>query len=96
MDEAQAVNLVQRSISAGIMNDLGSGSNVDVCVIRTDGTTDFRRNMVKPNEVGPLRAQIQRSERLIMKPGVTPVLSSTFTPHPTLADVTITEMEVES
>merc|ERR1712137_1341682 len=34
MDETEAVQLVQRGISAGIFNDLGSGSNCDICVIR--------------------------------------------------------------
>ena len=29
----QAINLVHHAIKAGIFNDLGSGSNVDVCVI---------------------------------------------------------------
>lgn len=34
MEEEEAVKLVARAIRAGIFNDLGSGSNVDVCVIR--------------------------------------------------------------
>ena len=34
MGEEEAVKLVARAIRAGIFNDLGSGSNVDVCVIR--------------------------------------------------------------
>ena len=34
MTEAEAKELVARSIRAGIFNDLGSGSNVDLCVIR--------------------------------------------------------------
>ena len=34
MGEEEAVRLVARAIRAGIFNDLGSGSNVDVCVIR--------------------------------------------------------------
>ena len=33
-----------KAIRAGIFNDLGSGSNVDVCIIRKDGV-DYRRNM---------------------------------------------------
>ena len=36
--------LVAKAIRAGIFNDLGSGSNVDVCIIRKDGV-DYRRNM---------------------------------------------------
>ena len=37
MGEEEAVRLVARAIRAGIFNDLGSGSNVDVCVIRRKG-----------------------------------------------------------
>ena len=37
MEEADAVKLVRDAIRAGIFNDLGSGSNVDVTVIRTGG-----------------------------------------------------------
>lgn len=44
-----AVQLVQRAILAGIFNDLGSGGNVDVTVITTDGA-DIRRNCLTPNE----------------------------------------------
>lgn len=33
MSEQEAVDLVDRAIQSGIFNDLGSGSNVDVCVI---------------------------------------------------------------
>ena len=44
------------AISAGIFNDLGSGSNVDACVITANGTETLR-NFVKPNE----RVQKERS-----------------------------------
>jgi len=37
MEEADAVKLVRDAIRAGIFNDLGSGSNVDVTVIRKGG-----------------------------------------------------------
>jgi len=49
MNREEAVKLVVAAISAGIFNDLGSGSNVDVCVIAPEGT-DMLRNFVKPNE----------------------------------------------
>ena len=100
MNEQEAVQLVRRAIGAGIFNDLGSGSNCDICIIRTDGAVDYRKNDVKPNELGPLRAMVQRSERLTMKPGLTPTLGEPrIVPHPkmlSLADVTVSDMEVES
>ena len=33
MDEKEAIEIVDQAIQAGIWNDLGSGSNVDICVI---------------------------------------------------------------
>lgn len=96
MTEEEAVALVTRAILAGIFNDLGSGSNVDTCVIRMDGTTTLDRGAVKPNDVAPLRAKINRSSKLTMTPGTTAVLKSSFAPHKmgvSLADVTVTEME---
>lgn len=43
MTEKEAVDLVDAAIQAGIFNDLGSGSNVDVCVIDKDsGMTMYR------------------------------------------------------
>ena len=44
------------AIESGIFNDLGSGSNVDVCVIR-EKETKMLRNYRKPNE----RAQKEQS-----------------------------------
>lgn len=41
--------MVTSAISAGIFNDLGSGSNIDACVI-TASHTEMLRNFVKPNE----------------------------------------------
>lgn len=41
--------MVRKAISAGIFNDLGSGSNVDACVITADGT-ETMRNFSMPNE----------------------------------------------
>jgi hypothetical protein len=46
-----AIALVAAAISSGIFNDLGSGSNVDVCVI-TKEKTDMYRGYEKPNERG--------------------------------------------
>jgi 20S proteasome subunit beta 2 len=82
MNEEDAVKLVQRATLAGIMNDLGSGSNVDVCVIRLDGTVDMRRNCIKPNEIAPYKSAIQHSARFQLAPGTTPIVSSTINvPH---------------
>ena len=63
-----AVKLCSEAILAGIFNDLGSGSNVDVCVI-TENKTTLLRNHIKPNE----RAQKERNYRF--ERGTTAVLN---------------------
>ncbi|KAI5819534.1 nucleophile aminohydrolase [Pyronema omphalodes] len=52
MTREEAVELCSQAIQAGIFNDLGSGSNVDVCVITEEKAT-MMRNYVKPNERVP-------------------------------------------
>ena len=42
---------MEQAIEAGIFNDLGSGSNVDVTII-TKGNVEYLRNYGKPNERG--------------------------------------------
>ncbi|KNA25694.1 hypothetical protein SOVF_003170 [Spinacia oleracea] len=44
----EGVKIVCEAIASGIFNDLGSGSNVDVCVI-TKGNVEYLRNHVQPN-----------------------------------------------
>ncbi|KAJ7484614.1 20S proteasome subunit [Mycena latifolia] len=48
MTRADALQLVKDAISAGIFNDLGSGSNVDACII-TAAHTEMLRNVEMPN-----------------------------------------------
>lgn len=54
---------MQDAILAGIFNDLGSGSNVDVTTIKkVNGKVEVIKefNCIKPNEVSELRSQINR------------------------------------
>lgn len=51
MSKEEAIELVKDAIEAGIFNDLGSGSNVDVTVITKDGA-EVLRNYRRPNERG--------------------------------------------
>ncbi|KAI9887847.1 MAG: proteasome core particle subunit beta 2 [Watsoniomyces obsoletus] len=67
MSRDEAIKLAADAIQAGIFNDLGSGSNVDVCVITSDKTT-LMRNFITPNQ----REQKQR--RYLFKRGTTAVL----------------------
>ncbi|KAL8954216.1 MAG: hypothetical protein Q9193_007331, partial [Seirophora villosa] len=67
MTREDAIKIASEAIQAGIFNDLGSGSNVDVCVITADKTT-LMRNHIRPNQ----REQKQRS--YLFKRGTTAVL----------------------
>lgn len=51
MTEEQGIKLVRDAIAAGIFNDLGSGSNVDVCVIKKD-KVDYLRTYDEANKKG--------------------------------------------
>ncbi|MBP56118.1 MAG: hypothetical protein CML89_00225 [Rhodobiaceae bacterium] len=56
MSEDEAKLLVARAIRAGIFNDLGSGSNIDLCVLSRAGTKYFR-NFEIPQERAYTRAE---------------------------------------
>lgn len=64
----EAIKLCADAIQAGIFNDLGSGSNVDVAVITEEKTT-LMRNFIAPNQ----RAPKQRNYRFPQ--GTTAVLN---------------------
>ncbi|KAJ3517529.1 hypothetical protein NLJ89_g449 [Agrocybe chaxingu] len=49
MERDQALILVKAAIAAGIFNDLGSGSNIDACII-TASSTEMLRNVEMPNQ----------------------------------------------
>lgn len=63
MSKEQAMELVGRAIKAGIYNDLGSGSNVDLCII-TKGGAEYLRNYEVLTE-----RTYQRQNPVIFKPG---------------------------
>jgi 20S proteasome subunit beta 2 len=55
MTEQEAIDICDQAIQAGIWNDLGSGSNVDICVISKDAqksgqSVKMLRNYRTPNE----------------------------------------------
>jgi len=69
MTAKEGMALVQKAIRAGIFNDLGSGGNVDVCVITKDGGT-IHRNIETPNP-RKFKAQFKA-----FPAGTTPVLKT--------------------
>lgn len=68
MTREEAIALCSDAIEAGIWNDLGSGSNVDVCVI-TQEKTQLLRNYKTPN----VRAQKERNYKFAR--GTTAILN---------------------
>jgi len=58
LTEQEAMTLCCDAILAGVFNDLGSGSSVDLCVIRKTDTS-YLRGYRTPNDVAPLRASIR-------------------------------------
>jgi len=66
MELEEAKELVKKAIFSGIFNDLGSGSNCDICVITKDGS-EVTRGYAKPN---PRPAKREYT----FAPGATPVL----------------------
>jgi hypothetical protein len=51
MTTEDGTRLLCEAISAGILNDMGSGSNVDICVIRPGGVS-YKRSYVRGGEGG--------------------------------------------
>lgn len=79
MERQEAIDIVREAIEAGIFNDLGSGSNVDVCVITKD-ETDYLRNYARPNERG-VKEQSYRFPR-----GTTAVLKTSIEKFATVVE----------
>lgn len=81
LTEEEGKQLVRDAIAAGIFNDLGSGSNVDLCVIRK-GNVEYLRTYDEANKKG-VRQSSYRYPR-----GTTAVLS-TKTAKIDVSDVTV-------
>lgn len=69
MSEEEGKKLVRDAIAAGVFNDLGSGSNVDLCVIRED-SADYLRGYEVASKKG------ERQLDYTFKAGTTAVLKT--------------------
>ncbi|XP_028571195.2 proteasome subunit beta type-7 [Podarcis muralis] len=87
MEEEEAKQLVRDAIAAGIYNDLGSGSNIDLCVL-SKNKLDFLRPYDMPNKKG------ERQGRYSCERGTTGVLYTKVTPLDLeVADETVQTMD---
>lgn len=69
LEEGKA--LVTKAISAGIIHDLGSGSQVDIAVITKD-STDFQRNVLTIGKRETKKREYHFEENNIGKPDFNP------------------------
>jgi len=69
MSEEEGKKLVRDAIAAGVFNDLGSGSNIDLCIIRKD-STEYLRNYEIANKKG------QRKLDYTLPSGTTAVMNT--------------------
>ena len=65
MERHKAMKLARDAIAAGIFNDLGSGSNVDLCVITKEGA-DYLRPYDEANLKGRRRNAQYTFEKVIV------------------------------
>lgn len=88
MSEEDAKKLVRDAIAAGIFNDLGSGSNVDLCVIRKN-SSEYLRNYELSNQKG------ERKIDYTYKRGATGVLSVKKIPFEVVEEAVASSSGVE-
>jgi len=69
MAKKEAMQLVRDAVAAGIFNDLGSGSNVDLCIIDKNQKVEYIRPYDVANEKGVRQGDYR------YKPGATGVVS---------------------
>lgn len=85
MEEDRAIELVRDSVRAGIFNDLGSGSKVDITVIRKDSTVTRHRTYENAaGDAATYKAKYPRPEKLTPPPGTTFIIEESFKPHASL------------
>ncbi|XP_075907677.1 proteasome 20S subunit beta 13a [Nelusetta ayraudi] len=73
MEMERAKDLVCAAIQAGIMDDLGSGNNIDICVITKEGV-----DYLRPYQESQFKDN--RTMKYRYRPGTTPVLTEKVVP----------------
>lgn len=89
INREEAMQLASDAIEAGIWNDLGSGSNVDLCVMEVGKDAEYLRNYKTPN----VREAKQRSYKFAR--GTTAVLSERVLDICTVEEETV-DIELEA
>ena len=94
MQEEDAIALCRDAIRAGIFNDLGSGGNVDLCVITKSGQR-MLKGYERQNEGSELRARYPRPASRVIPRGATTVISRVFTPAVRAVEVDAPESKMD-
>jgi 20S proteasome subunit beta 2 len=71
LSQSEGIELVKEAIEAGIFHDLGSGSNVDIFVVRRDGCEKMESYRVYNQKV------FTQSDTYKFPKGTTPILEET-------------------
>jgi 20S proteasome subunit beta 2 len=97
MTEEEGVILVRDAIRAGIMNDLGSGSRVDITIIRKDDVTRTRTYENTAGDASDYKSKYVRPSKMTPPAGTTMVIEESFRPHkqPPSSMVPVLESSVE-
>ena len=74
LQEEDAKKLVRDAIAAGIFNDMGSGSNIDLCVIKANDQVEYLRGYDIANVKG------ERKKRYDYEKGSTAILNESRRP----------------
>ncbi|KAK9479491.1 nucleophile aminohydrolase [Lipomyces japonicus] len=74
LTKQEAMELCAEAIEAGIWNDLGSGSNVDMCVMEVDKPAVLHRNYRTPN------VRVEKEQSYKFAKGTTAVLAEKVKP----------------
>lgn len=77
MTMEEGINIVKKAIQFGILNDMGSGSMVDIVVIHGEGEATVYRNMAKPQFGG---RSYRKPGGFVFPRGTTEVVSRKVTP----------------
>jgi 20S proteasome subunit beta 2 len=85
MKKEEAMKLVADAIRSGVLNDLGSGSNIDLCIITRTGVEYLRNYEFLQGRT------YERQFPARYPPGTAPVIRTKVLPRLTLADVVVEE-----
>jgi len=83
MEREEAMQLVRNAIAGGVFNDLGSGSNIDLCVLEGVSSGEGPITKVKVDFIRPYEIANKKGERLgeyKFASGTTPLLRQTIRP----------------